>query len=215
MYLAHKNNPCPRKTSQKLALSNNKPFKIQGPNSTKEKHKPHQNDSPENLFDVLPFRDVDLSDKEEHQLYARIPYIAGNVYHQIRRSLQKAGVNTCPTSGRKLIDVLCNKNKTQVPKTQKKGVYLITCPCNPKSKYVGQTYRSIESRCQEHKKAADKGNWHHSGITQHKETCTLEVDWENPTVLATASSKNKKRLAFDPKVWEALKIKRQKCGPAH
>ena len=61
--------------------------------------------------------------------------------------------------------------------------------------------------------AAEKGNWPHSGISQHKEQCHEAVDWENPTVLATMSGKNKKRLAYDLKIREALEIKRQNCGP--
>ena len=85
--------------------------------------------------------------------------------------------------------------------------------CKPDAKYVGQTIRAIDNRCQEHKRASEKGNWSHSGISQHKENCDAEVDWENPSILATFSNKNKKRLTYDLKVREALEIKRQNCGP--
>ena len=95
----------------------------------------------------------------------------------------------------------------------KKGVYLLNCPCNDKSVYVGQTIRAINNRCKEHKTAAEKGNWQHSGMSQHKQHCTADVDWENPKVLKTMSGKNKKRLAFDLKVREALEIRRHDCGP--
>ena len=107
--------------------------------SQKSKAQPPSNltEVPENLFDILPFRDCDLSDKEEKKLFARIPYLPGNLYHQIRRSLSKAGINTCPTSGQKLVDVLSGKNKTRPPPIQKKGVYRLGCPCNKKSVYVG------------------------------------------------------------------------------
>ena len=54
---------------------------------------------PTNLFHVLPFRGIDLANGEEYRPYAHIPYLPGNTYQQIRRSLTKAGVNTCPTSG--------------------------------------------------------------------------------------------------------------------
>ena len=47
---------------------------------------------PENLFDVLPFRDLDLTAKEESQPYARIPYLPGNTLYQVRRCLKKAGI---------------------------------------------------------------------------------------------------------------------------
>ena len=97
--------------------------------------------------------------------------------------------------------------------THKKGIYRLSCSCDDKSIYVGQTIRAIKHRCQEHKKASEKGNWQHSGISQHKEHCHESVDWENPTVLATKSGKNKKRLAYDLKVREALEIKRQNSGP--
>ena len=55
--------------------------------------------------------------------------------------------------------------------------------------------------------------WAHLGISAHKEHCKEPVDWENPTVLATISGKNKKRVAYDAKVREALEIRRHTCGP--
>ena len=181
--------------------------------SQKSKAQPTTNltEVPHNLFDILPFRDCDLSNKEEKKLLARIPYLLGNLYHQIRHSLDKAGINTYPTSGQKL--VLCGKNKTLPPPIQKKGVYRLDCQCNEKAVYVGQTIRSIANRCQEHKKASEKVNWQHSGISQHKEHCNQIVDWKSPKVLATMSGKNKRHLTYDLKVREALEIKRHNCGP--
>ena len=67
----------------------------------------------------------------------------------------------------------------------------------------------------EHCKAVEKEKWPHSGITQHKETCKANVDWENPTVITTMSNKNKKKLNFDLKVREALEIKHHDAGPGH
>ena len=52
-------------------------------------------------------------------------------------------------------------------------------------------------------------------MTQHKETWGEAVDYENPTILATYQNKNKKKLAYDLKIREALEIKRQNCGPNH
>ena len=170
-------------------------------------------ETPDNLFDVLPFRDYDLADDTEKTPYCRIPYMPGPAFHQIKRTLKRYTINTCATSGRKLGSVLCAKNRTRPPPTHNKGVYLLKCTCCGKAVYVGQTIRSICLRCQEHKRAAEKGNWSHSGIAAHKEHCSEPVDWENPTVLATFSGKNKKRLAYDTKVREALEIRRHNCGP--
>ena len=181
--------------------------------TNKNKHNCKQKDTPDNLFDILPFRGIDLTDKEEFQPYCRIPYIPGGTFHEIRRALKEAGVNTCATSGQKLGQVLCGKNKTHPEQKQRKGIYQLSCPCDPKSTYVGQTIRAIDKRCLEHKRAAEKGNWQHSGISQHKESCDEPVDWENPTVLKTMSGKSKKGLSYGLKVREALEIKRQNSGP--
>ena len=64
-----------------------------------------------------------------------------------------------------------------------------------------------------HRKAAEKQNWSHSGITQHKEFCQQPVDWENPIVITTMSNKNKNKLAYDLKIREAIEIKKNQCGP--
>ena len=94
----------------------------------------------------------------------------------------------------------------------KPGVYEITCSCNPKAKYVGQTIRPISTRINEHKKAAEKGNYQHSGIAQHRETCREPINWE-PRILTNMVDKSKKRLTYNLKVREALEIKRQNTGP--
>ena len=74
--------------------------------------------------------------------------------------------------------------------------------------------RSIAIRGKEHHRAAQTENWHHSGIAQHKETCKEEVNWE-PKVLVNVTNKNKKRLAYDLKIREALEIRRHNSGPGH
>ena len=161
------------------------------------KHNCKQKDIPENLFDILPFRGIDLTDKEEYKPYCRIPYIPG-IFLEIRRTLNEAGINTCATSGQKLGQVLCAKNKTQPEQKQRKGIYQLSCPCDAKSIYVGQTIRAIDRRCLEHKTAAEKGNWPHSGISQHKELCKEPVEWEDPKILKTMSRKNKKKPSIQP-----------------
>jgi hypothetical protein len=39
------------------------------------------------------------------------------------------------------------------------------------------------------------------------------VDWENPEIIATMANKNKKKLAFDLKIREALRIKKNQSWP--
>ena len=89
------------------------------------------------------------------------------------------------------------------------------CPCDSKSTYIGQTCRSIDTRIKEHRKAVEKEKWPHSGLSQHKEFCKEDIDWENPTVVATMNNKNKKKLTYDLKIREALEIKRHDSGPGH
>ena len=169
------------------------------------------NEIPDNLFDVLPFRD-DNTYNEEYKPYACIPYIPGGLSYQLKRSLTKAGVNTCFKSGTKLVNILCGKNKTKVDPSQKKGVYKYVCPkCN--KTYIGQTSRCCQTRWQEHKRAIEKGQWSLSGISQHHQHCDEPFDTANCEVIKTFSNKNKKKLNYDLKVWEALELKKNNCGP--
>ena len=141
-------------------------------------------------------------------------YLPNGVYHQMKRACTKAGINLVTRPGTKLKDVLCSSNKTRHEPHQKPGVYKIQCSCSPDAVYVGQTIRPISTRGKEHEKAAEKGNWHHSGITQHKESCPEAVNWK-PEVIVNMTNKNKKKLAYDLKVREALEIRRHRCGPGH
>ena len=70
--------------------------------------------------------------------------------------------------------------------------------------------RLFRIRDGEHRKAAEKGNWSHSGLTQHMEHC--DADIEGPETLCHANNKLK-NPKFDLRVKEALYIRRFQCGP--
>ena len=76
----------------------------------------------------------------------------------------------------------------------------------------GQTARCFETRWKEHGRAIEKGQWSHSGITQHHQHCDA-FDPSNFEIIKTMSSKNKRKLNYDLKVAEALEIKKHNCGP--
>ena len=78
---------------------------------------------------------------------------------------------------------------------------------------MGQTCRSCEIRWDDHERAITKKKWEHSGITQHYEQCDKTFNKENFNVITTMQGKNKKKLVFDLKVWEALEIQRHNSGP--
>ena len=210
-----------RKTLEDIARTytppsnENKDSSTNRKNNNKNKHKADNNKEThiENLFDVLPFREEDLSE-EEYKPFVVMTYLPDGTYHQVKRACDKAGIALVTKSGPKLKDVLCGPNKTHHDPIQKPGVYKLSCPCKPEATYVGQTIRPIATRGKEHQRAAEKGNWHHSGITQHKESCQEEVNWE-PEVITTMQNKNKKKLTRDLKVREALEIRRHNCGPGH
>ena len=109
-------------------------------------------------------------------------YLPDGIYHQMKRACSKAGVQLVTKPGTKLKDILCAPNRTHHDPGDKPGVYKLKCPCAPNSTYFGQTIRPISTRGKEHCAAAQKGNWSHSGIAQHKEKCDVPVDWK-PEVL--------------------------------
>ena len=212
-----------RKTLEKIANSY-KPPKHGQNTSAKSNSKSRSNvdkkhantvDSiPDNLFDVLPFRETNLGEQEEHKPYIVMTYLPNGIFHQVKRACNKAGINVVTRPGTKLTNILCSANRTRHQPNSKPGVYKLNCPCAPSSVYVGQTIRPISTRGREHERNAANGKFHHSGITQHKETCNETVVWE-PEVLTNMTNKNKKKLAYDLKVREALEIRRHNCGPGH
>ena len=155
---------------------------------------------------------MDSTPEEEKKPYVVMPYLPDGTYHQMRRACAKAGLQLITKPGTKLKDLPCAPNKTHHDLSLKRGVYKISCPCSDKSTYVGQTIRPVASRGNEHRKAAEWGNWQHSGIAQHKEKCNATVNWE-PTVIKNYTNKNKNELTYDLKVREALEIRLHNCGP--
>ena len=111
--------------------------------------------------------------------------------------------------------LLYSSNKTRHDPSTKPGIYQFQCPCSEEAIYVGQTIRSITTRGKEHGTAAEKGNWHHSGLSQHKEHCKEEIDYTKPKVITNKTNKNKKKLMYDLKVREALEIRARNCGPGN
>ena len=66
---------------------------------------------------------------------------------------------------------------------------------------------------QEHKKAAEKKQWGHSGIVAHKQHCPCPIDWENPTILEVMSNKNRQALKYSLRLCESLYIACKNTGP--
>ena len=126
--------------------------------------------------------------------------------------VSKIGVNTCFTSGTKLKDISCSKNKSKIDPEKKPGIYKYICPKCGKV-YIGQTRRCCETRWHEHQRAIEKQNWTHSGISQHHQHCDEPFDISNFQVIKTMTGKNKRKLDYDQRVWEALEIKKENCGP--
>ena len=61
-----------------------------------KKQKPSHNNSqevPENLFDILPFKDVNLNDDTQNKPYVCVTYLPGATHHRLKRAFTKAGVN--------------------------------------------------------------------------------------------------------------------------
>ena len=163
------------------------------------------------LFDQLPFRNTNISDEEE-KLFACINYIP-EIAHQMRKTLKKAGIATTFTSGTSLKDILCGQNKTHAPREKKKGIYKYTCTCSDKAVYIGQTYRTFETRWKDHERAANRGDKDYSGITQHLHHCPEKFDQQNFDVIHTMQDKKKARLGYNLRMREAFEIRRHDTGP--
>ena len=140
---------------------------------------------------------------------AKILFIPGGITYKLKRALKKVGCNMFVTAGQKLSSLLCAKNKTKPDRLNNKGVYKYDCVTCKKS-YVGETARSFKIRHAEHMKAASKGRWSHSGLTQHMENCDGQI--EGPQILSTANAKKKTNLKKDLRIKEALYIRRYKVA---
>ena len=131
---------------------------------------------------------------------------------RLKKAFSKAGCNLYHKSWNKLQNLLCGKNKSRPDPCECKGIYKFHCPCKPTSIYVGETKRSINTRAAEHKKAVEKEQWSHSGLSQHKKECNVTMDWK-PEVLSRPAIKNPQQLKHHLRVEEALWIRRLNCGP--
>ena len=58
-----------------------------------------------------------------------------------------------------------------------------------------------------------KGQWQHSGITQHLQHCEKPFDHNNFEVVHTMQDKKKGRLAYNLRMREAFEIRRHDSGP--
>ena len=135
------------------------------------------------------------------------------ISHQLKRAFNNAGIDTTFLSAPKLKDMLCSRNTTKPPKEKKKGIYRYDCKCSKNAVYVGQTCRSYEKRWDEHKRAVNKQQWHHSGISQHHQNCPHQFDNGNFSVIHNMQDKNKRRLSYNMRIREALEIRRNNSGP--
>ena len=114
--------------------------------------------------------------------------------------------------GPKLGNLLCSRNKTRPDPIDNKGIYQLSCSCDPQAKYIGQTRVSFRTRMSQH--AADvtssKPDENISGISKHARHCSSgTISWDEPKIIATLTNKNKSTLQQNLLIRESLEIKRQ------
>ena len=104
------------KNYQPPDVSNKKQTKKSSAKNQKDKNA--SQDIPENLFDILPFRESELTE-EEFKPYVVMTYLPDGVFHQMKRACTKAGVQLITRPGTKLKNLLCAPNRTHHEKTKK------------------------------------------------------------------------------------------------
>lgn len=101
------------------------------------------------------------------------------------------------------LDTIVKKGKDKLPTMRQHNViYKIECN-DCESSYVGQTYRALEIRLQEHQKnilIPDK----HNAISKHRVTFKHDMKWDKPKVLDCERNQYKRDIS------EMLHIKRNK-----
>jgi hypothetical protein len=143
--------------------------------------------------------------------FASVPYVA-SLHRQLKRAFLSNGVDYHSKPGPKLGNLLCASNKTRPDRLDQKGVYELTCSCDPGSKYIGQTRVSFKTRMGQH--AADttsnKLDENISGISKHARHCNEgNIKWDEPKILTTFADKRKYSLQQSLLIRESLEIKRQ------
>jgi hypothetical protein len=118
---------------------------------------------------------------------------------------------------------LCAANKTHPAKTDRKGIYKLTCSCSPSASYVGGTRVQIGTRVKQHKDgvaayrndpSAGDANPNVSGITKHASTCNNgTINWDEPVVLRNFQDKDNSKLQKNLFIRESLEIRKQNTGP--
>ena len=78
-------------------------------NKNKQKQNKNNNETeiPENLFEVLPFSETDLSE-DEYKPYVVMTFLPDGVYHQMRRARDKADLPHCPDPHSLMVILLHN-----------------------------------------------------------------------------------------------------------
>ena len=100
--------------------------------------------------------------------------------------------------------VLCSKNKSEIDPAKKQGIYKYVCPKCGKV-YIGQTHQCCKTRWREHQHAFGKGDWTHSGISQHHQNCDEPFDVSSFQVIKNMTGNNKKISATIKKCGNPLK----------
>ena len=138
-----------------------------------------------------------------------------NLANPLRRIMKKSNTHIIFSSGSSLSNILCNKNKVELPPRQ--IIYKAHCPSRPEKNnaYIGQSRRTLESRLEEHKGYIRRGEWAKSGLAAHKEQCDATINWEDVEILSKIKCKSKKQLPYKLDYMESLNIKLHKTGPGN
>ena len=145
---------------------------------------------------------------EEIRGMVTIPYLR-NVSEKFKRIAKKHNFRTAFQPGHKIKEI---KSKAQAPlgKKKKEAIYKIPFGCEEKNVYIGETWRTAETRENKHnanarltKKDIEEGrlesaetrmNKEDGGLPKHSTVCDEEINWEETRVIAQEKGRRQRKV---------------------
>ena len=125
--------------------------------------------------------DQQFDEDNQLKISLSLPWIPC-VSTKLKRAFKMEGIRTTFKSGRNLQSILCQKNKSRLPELSHPGVYLVPCSCG--KKYVGETGTRIHTRLTQHQKATIEGRTKDSAISDHQQSCSGLISWDEAEQLS-------------------------------
>ena len=133
----------------------------------------------------MTHRTVPRENNIDYKNTVTLPWTS-SISTKLKKAYKNLDIHVVFKSTSNLSNILCNRNKSKLPKKSNPDVYVMDCKCG--SRYVGKIGASIKKHLKQHQRSIFLEKFKESGLSEHVNECGRNIDEDQVSTLSCEPS---------------------------